>query len=219
MQTIMLIEAAGVAGKMGGLRSPYRTAMTAESGATMTGMATMEIRGVFLHLRLTDTIDSASMRLRLSLDMTTITTKADMTADEVEVTAHKDESGEQKMIISTTRGITAAKEADQSRLDQKMTTITIEVKEDPEDILPGLQAARAAEVDIVPDDADRGLEVILVGDVEVAAMMKSAATVRQDLVQQIRISLDVAVATTTTTITATRRKVKISSEIRHQNKK
>jgi hypothetical protein len=158
------------------------------------------------------------MPLRLSLDMTTITTKADMTGDEVEVTAHKDESGERKMIITTTGGITAAKEADQSRLGQKMTKITIEV-EDPEDILPGLQAARAAVVDIAPDDADRGLEVILVGDVEVAAMMKSAATVRQDLVQQIMISLDVAVAITTTTITATRRKVKISAEIRHLNKK
>jgi hypothetical protein len=50
----MLTEAAGIAGKMGGLRRHCRTPMTEESGATMTGMATMEVRGVFLHL---DTID------------------------------------------------------------------------------------------------------------------------------------------------------------------
>ena len=183
--------------------------MIEESGATMTDTATTEARGVFRRLRWGDTTtDTTNMRLPpVSLDMMTTATKEGTMGDEVEDLPHKDETGEWKMIITVTGGITAAaNEADRCRRDREMTKSTIAGDDDREDIPRGLRAVKAAVVDIAVEDADQHREVILVEDAVVAAMMKSAAIAPPDRVQRIMIGFDVAAVIITTIIHATQKK-------------
>ena len=208
--------------KVGECHNHCQRWMTEESGATMTDTAITEARGVFLPLKWGDTTVTTNMRLPVSLDMMTTATKEGTMGDELEDPFHKDEIGESKMIITVTGGITAAaNEADRCRRDREMTKSTIAGDDDREDTPRGLRAVKAAGVDIVVEDADPDREAILVEDVVVVAMMKSAATAPRDRdrVQQIMRSFDVAAVIITTIIHATRRRWRKSMEISHQSTK
>ena len=195
------------ADKVGECHNHCQRWMTEESGATMTDTAITEARGVFLPLKWGDTTVTTNMRLPVSLDMMTTATKEGTMGDEVEDLPHKDETGEWKMIITVTGGITAAaNEADRCRRDREMTKSTIAGDDDRGDTPRGLRAVKAAGVDIAVEDADQHREVILVEDVVVAAMMKSAAIAPPDRVQRIMIGFDVAAVIITTIIHATQKK-------------
>jgi len=208
----MRIETTGIVDRVGECHTSYRMSTTEGIGVTWIGTGPMEVRGVFLHPRWGRTMVMASMDQ--ALDMMTIVMKEGTMGAGVEDPISRDETGGEKMTITTTGDITAPTEADQYRLDQEMTMIIIEVEEGREGTHQVLQVVRAAVVDIAAEGGDHLRGVLLVGDVGVVVMMKGVVTARQDPVPEMKIGLDVAA---TPIIVATPRKE--TRKIKHPNKK